>query len=119
MRTTVLLGILALAAHNLSGAGMADISNGAPAVAPKWHPGHYVFVGEKPIIADDILPHFQGVQKLYKWKLLEPEQGKYDFSLIKTDLALLKKSGKQLVIQVQYKAFGKDACSVPTYRPRP
>ena len=82
----------------------------------KWHPGHYVFVGAAVINPEEHLSgHFRGVQKSYGWPALEPEEGRYDFSAIRRDVALLRKHGKQLVIQVQYKAFGKGRRLVPDY----
>jgi hypothetical protein len=96
-----------------SAAGLAAEESEPPAV--KWHPGHYVFVGHGAVGPEHILDRFRGVQKCYAWKILEPAPGHYDFSAIKTDLALLKKHGKQLVIQVQYKAFGKGARQTPEY----
>jgi len=89
----------------------------APAAPPtaKWHPGHYVFVGQGPIRPEHLFEHFRGVQKLYTWSDLEPAEGRYDFSKIHGDLALLKPHGKQLVLQIQYKAFGKGQRRVPAY----
>jgi hypothetical protein len=90
----------------------------APGVAPaaKWHPGHYVFVGHAEIRDDLIrLPHFRGFQRNYAWDKLEPERGRYDFSSIHRDLARLQPHGKRLVLQIQYKAFGKDRRCAPAY----
>lgn len=83
--------------------------------AIKWHPGHYVFLGHSAIGPEHTPDGFRGVQKCYAWKTLEPAPGQYDFSAIKTDLAFLRKHRRQLVIQVQYKAFGKGARQVPEY----
>ena len=83
--------------------------------AVKWHPGHYVLAGNGPISSDLLFEHFRGVQKRYAWSDLEPAKGRYDFSEIRSDLALLEPHGKQLVIQVQYKAFGKGQRRVPGY----
>src|SRR5512140_1511518 len=91
----------------------AAASPAAPVV--KWHPGHYLFVGHGEIRSEHILEHFRGVEKCYAWTKLEPSQGRYDFSSIHNDLALLKKNGKQLVIQIQYKAFGKGQRYTPAY----
>ena len=85
------------------------------APAAKWHPGHYVFVGHGEIKPEHILEHFRGVQKCYTWTSLETTPGRYDFSRIRSDLRFLKKHGKQLVIQIQYKAFGKGQRCVPAY----
>lgn len=93
--------------------GFAAADPASPGV--KWHPGHYVFIGQGAIRPELILEHFRGVQKCYSWKALEPEPGRYDFSAIHADLALLKQHGKQLVLQMQYKAFGKGARLTPAY----
>lgn len=90
----------------------------APADQPafKWHPGHYILVGGGEIRDDQIaLPHFRGFQKMYGWKALEPARGRYDFSAIRHDLERLAPHGRQLVVQLQYKAFGKDARLAPDY----
>lgn len=83
---------------------------------PKWHPGHYVYVGGGEL-TDNILslPHFRGVQKAYTWRQFEPEQGRYDFSELRADLALAKKHGRQLVMQFTHKSFTKGQRSVPDY----
>lgn len=82
----------------------------------KWHPGHYIFVGHGEIRDELIqLPQFRGVQRCYSWARLEPARGQYDFAIIHADLARLRAAGKQLVLQIQYKAFGKDQRQVPAY----
>lgn len=87
----------------------------AEAPPGKWHPGHYVFVGHGAIRPQHILDRFRGVQKCYAWRVLEPARGRYGLSAVKADLALLQEHGKQLVLQLQYKAFGKDQCYAPAY----
>lgn len=92
----------------------AESAQAAPAV--KWRPGHYIFINTADINPKEhILERFRGVQKCYGWSALEPKEGFYDFSAIKKDVALLKKHGKQLVIQAQYKAFGKGRRLTPDY----
>lgn len=82
----------------------------------KWHPGHYVFVTGDKLSADVLtLPHFRGVQKIFTWRQLEPEEGRYDFSALKADLDLVRKHGRQLVVQLTHKSFTKGARSVPDY----
>jgi hypothetical protein len=82
----------------------------------KWHPGHYVFVGSSKLTPEVLtLPHFRGVQKIYTWRDIEPEMGRYDFSALKADLALVKQHGRQLVVQFTYKSFSKGRRSVPDY----
>ncbi|MCX6904867.1 MAG: hypothetical protein NTW03_15580 [Verrucomicrobia bacterium] len=81
---------------------LSAASSPAAAPSPKWHPGHYIFVNSAAINPKEhVLEHFQGVQKCYGWSALETEEGRYDFSAIKRDAALLKNHGKHLVIQVQ------------------
>lgn len=110
MRLPLLLSFL-LATLCLAAPPAPPAAPAPPAV--KWHPGHYVFVASQPVKEEHILEHFRGVQRIYTWNSLEPAPAKYDFSAIKNDLALLKQHNKQLVIQFQYKAFGKDQCYVP------
>ena len=45
------------------------------APTPKWHPGHYVFVGQGEIKPEHILEHFRGVEKCYTWTSMEPRSG--------------------------------------------
>lgn len=107
--------LAALCSPRLVGAVAVEVANDPVRAPPKWHPGHYVFVGQAAIAPDYVLPQFRGVQRLYAWSDLEPAEGAYDFSEVERDLALLSRAGKQLVIQVQYKAFGRDARRVPAY----
>ncbi|WP_106793988.1 hypothetical protein [Aquimarina sp. Aq78] len=58
---------------------------------------------------------FQGAQIMYSWKELEPKKGQYDFSIIKEDIAYLKKHGKKLFIQLQDVTFDKRYKAVPNY----
>jgi len=82
----------------------------------KWHPGHYVFVGKAPLTTEVLtLPHFRGVQKVYVWRDFESEKGRYDFSELKADLALVKKYDRQLIVQFSYKKFFVKGRSVPAY----
>lgn len=89
----------------------------------KWHPGHYIltpmgmnergFLNVLEILRS--IPNFRGIQKLYTWTSLEPEEGVYDFSEIRTDLMRLSRIGKRLVVQVQYKSFRGDLSFAPLY----
>jgi hypothetical protein len=83
----------------------------------KWHPGHYIFVQKSQLTKEMLtLPHFRGVQKVYTWRDFEPEMGRYDFSSLKADLALVKKYGRQLIVQFSYKHFFvKGGNGVPDY----
>lgn len=82
----------------------------------KWHPGHYVYVGGDKIPENVVaLPHFRGVQKAYTWRQFETAPGRYDFSALRADLDLVRKHGRQLVMQLTYKAFAKGERNVPDY----
>jgi hypothetical protein len=82
----------------------------------KWHPGHYIFVGKSELTKELLtLPHFRGVQKVYVWRDFETAKGYYDFSVLKADLALVKKYDRQLVVQFSYKKFFVNGRSVPDY----
>lgn len=81
----------------------------------KWHPGHYVFVGQTRIGPQHLEGRFRGVQRMYSWSDLEPQAAQYDFSMIEADLARVRNAGKQLVLQIQYKAFGLGQRRVPDY----
>lgn len=105
---SLLAGILTLTTSALLGA--------AEPPPVKWHPGHYVYVGDDKMTAEVLaLPHFRGVQKNYNWRTLEPEEGRFDFSTLRADLALAKKHGRQLVVQLTYKSFAKGVRNVPDY----
>lgn len=95
----------------------AVVASSLSAAAPiKWHPGHYVYIGSDKLTSEVLsLPHFRGVQKIYSWRQFEPEKGRYDFSQLRTDLALARKHGRQLVVQFTHKSFSKGQRSVPDY----
>lgn len=88
----------------------------AAQAAPKWHPGHYVYVGGAELTSQVVsLPHFRGVQKAYSWRDFESRPGHYDFSELRADLDLVRKHGRQLVMQLTFKSFSKGERSVPDY----
>jgi hypothetical protein len=88
----------------------------AAAAEVKWHPGHYVYVGGASLTPEVLsLPHFRGVQKAYSWRGFEPEKGRYDFSELRADLALARKHGRQLVMQLTHKSFAQGQRNVPDY----
>jgi hypothetical protein len=72
-------------------------------------------VGQAPINPALLSAQLRGVQRMYAWSDLEPAAGQYDFSSIRADLAQLARLGKQLVLQIQYKAFGHGERRVPSY----
>jgi hypothetical protein len=60
-------------------------------------------------------PDIAGVQIVYTWRQLEPQKGRYDFSLIEHDLARVTALHKALFIQIQDRFFSKEARRVPDY----
>ena len=83
----------------------------------KHNPGHYVAVTPDIEIADIKYlnePGLRGVQKRYHWKVLEPEKGKYDFSMIKKDLDELAMEDKQLIVFIIDVSFWKRS-ALPDY----
>jgi uncharacterized protein YijF (DUF1287 family) len=57
----------------------------------------------------------EGAQLKYTWRELEPEQGRYDFTAIRTDLAFLQSRGKKLFIQLQDVSFYPTIVNTPAY----
>jgi hypothetical protein len=81
---------------------------------------HYVFFGqdrEKIKTASEFLETkaLEGAQLAYSWRQLEPVKDKYDFSLIREDLAFLTSKGKKLFIQLQDVTFSESHINVPLY----
>jgi hypothetical protein len=58
---------------------------------------------------------FSGAQIMYTWKELEPEKGRYDFSIIEADLGYLASRGRTLFIQLQDATFNPRFNAVPAY----
>jgi hypothetical protein len=52
---------------------------------------------------------------MYPWKELEPEKGKYDFSIIREDYEYLASQGKKLFIQLQDATFNPRYIGIPDY----
>ncbi|MBS1948219.1 MAG: hypothetical protein JST47_10670 [Bacteroidetes bacterium] len=80
---------------------------------------HFVYFGKKRklIIGHPFLLHsiFIGAQIMYSWRELEPEKGKYDFSILKQDYEYLKNHSKKLFIQLQDATFNPKYKAVPDY----
>jgi hypothetical protein len=81
---------------------------------------HYVFFGqdrEKIREASSFLETkaLEGAQIRYSWRQLEPEEDKYDFRLVRDDLAFLTSKGKKLFIQLQDVTFSESLINVPRY----
>ena len=95
-------------------AALSSIDACGDAVAPllaasarKYHPGHYTIVVNGPKnLPSAIQPGMVGVVRRYSWRSLEPTQGVYNFSQIKSDLAWASANGMHLVAMIVYKTFG-------------
>jgi len=61
------------------------------------------------------MPDIGGVQKIYSWRALEPEEGVYDFTAIEEDLSALQSLDRELFVQVQDRFFSPEARYVPDY----
>lgn len=81
-------------------------------------PRNFLFLG-----GDDLAEHSQlitmpdidGVQKIYSWRVMEPEEGVYDFTAIEEDLSALQSLDRKLFVQVQDRFFSPEARYVPDY----
>ncbi len=75
----------------------------------KFHPGHYIALGRgadsQDIMAQSIKPGVVGFLKRYTWRSLEPSQGVYQFSEIKSDLAWAAAHGIHLVVMIEDRTF--------------
>ncbi len=80
---------------------------------------HFVyFARDRELIKDHPLlsnPMFKGAQIMYPWRMLEPEKGVYDFSIIREDYEYLKAFDKKLFIQLQDVTFNPQFKAVPDY----
>ncbi|MFZ1791378.1 MAG: hypothetical protein WAT92_23835 [Saprospiraceae bacterium] len=80
---------------------------------------HFVyFARDRELIKDHaFLTHkmFDGAQIMYAWHQLEPEKGKYDFSILKEDYEYLQIYRKRLFIQLQDITFNPQYKAVPDY----
>lgn len=110
-----LLAALCIPGLTLATGGTPASTAAATATAAKWHPGHYVFIGDGRIATGHLASQFRGVQRLYAWSDLEPRPGDYSFDTMGQDLQRVSDAGKRLVAQIQYKAFGAGQSRVPAY----
>ncbi len=84
----------------------------------KFTPGHYISIKEANDINNELWignSSVTGIKKGYAWKTLEPEMGKYDFSGIRSDLAICKADNKQFVLTLQDKTFTEGGTAMPDY----
>ena len=112
-------------AGNTGGVALVEIYEvpGSARPAKKFHPGHYMMLNiasssaqQRSLIAQNVAdPNIVGFQICYTWAQLE--SGKDDYSgidaTIASDLAYVAQSGKQLVVQLQYKS--KNPADFPAY----
>jgi len=91
----------------------------SPASAwPAGKPRDFIYLGQgdldqnRPILDR---PDIAGAQVMYVWLSLEPQRGRYDFSMIEHDLALTRARGKAMYIEVLDRFFQPDARYVPRY----
>lgn len=79
----------------------------ATATVRKYHPGHYTIitngVGAQKFMTSAIQPGMVGIVRRYSWRSVEPSQGVYDFSVIKSDLAWATANGMHFVVVITYK----------------
>ena len=66
---------------------------------------HYVFFGQDREKLRGASSFFEakaleGAQVAYSWRQLEPEKDKYDFQIVREDLAFLTSKGKRLFVQI-------------------
>jgi hypothetical protein len=60
-------------------------------------------------------PMFRGAQIMYSWRDFEPQEGVYDFSLLREDYEYLKKYGRKVFVQIQDATFNPKYKAVPDY----
>lgn len=84
----------------------------------KWHPGHYLeaYHPDRPseyAVALNSL-YMKGIQMRYKWRDIEIEKGKYNFTDIDRNLAEVKAKGKTLLIYLLDQDYWGNSC-IPDY----
>jgi hypothetical protein len=76
------------------------------------------FARDRELIKDHpLLSHsmFKGAQIMYSWRQLEPEKGKYDFSVLQEDYKYLKNFKKKLFVTLQDVTYNAKRKAVPDY----
>ena len=92
------------------------VASGAPPACPKGAPSvRDEYRASDAVVIGAASPSFDGAQLKYTWRELEPERDRYDFSSIRHDLALLRRNGKRLFIQLQDVSFDASIINAPPY----
>lgn len=80
---------------------------------------HFVYFAKdrEALTHHPLLTHvmFTGAQIMYAWRDLEPEKGKYDFSILEHDYHYLARYHKKLFVQLQDVTFNPGYKAVPAY----
>ena len=87
-------------------------------IAAAEEPRNFLYFGSGDLAAAQALlarPDIAGMQVIYAWRALEPEEGKYDFSAVEADLAAATALDKDLFIQIQDRFFSPAARRLPDY----
>ena len=118
--TPFVIAIAAILAHSLTEVARTSSKAEPVSVPAAKRVHHYVFFGQdreqiKETKSFLETPAFEGAQVRYTWRQLEPEQDKYDFSMIREDLKFLKSKGKKLWIQFQDVTFSPQRINIPKY----
>ena len=100
---------VALTSADACGDAVLPVANALATTSDrKYHPGHYTIIvngiGAQHFMSSAIAqPGMVGIVRRYTWRSLEPSQGVYDFSVIKSDLAWAKANGAHFIVVIQYK----------------
>ena len=81
-------------------------------------PHDFIFIGGDRLSDHRVqleTPGIEGAQIVYSWRMLEPAEGQYDFSMIEADLAVAQAAGRKLFIQIQDRFFSAEARLLPDY----
>jgi hypothetical protein len=85
--------------------GSANATESPARSTPKWHPGHYIFVGHGKSRRYIALPQFRGIGVVH----VDEARAALDRYVLLDHVISRGCCSKQLVLQIQYKAFGKNA----------
>ncbi len=100
---------VALTSADACGASAAMGLPAASSSARKFNAGHWIVMGRGAdsisLMSQSIKPGVVGLVKRYTWRVLEPSQGKYEFSGIKADLAWAASAGMHLIFIIEDKTF--------------